>query len=77
MEDVFIFSQKQDARNLGNLLEPKKHIIAGVMEMEGKNKLIWITDHNLSDDEHQIDELLDFINESLSLFTEDFQEEWL
>jgi len=77
MEDVFIFTQKQDAQHLGNLLEPKKHIIAGVMDMEGKNKLIWIADHNLSVEERKIDGLLDFINESLSLFTEDFQEEWL
>mgnify|MGYP003155366633 CR=1 FL=1 len=77
LEDVFIFTNEQDAQDLANLLSPKDTIIAGVMEMEQKSKLIWVCEHTLDTEKVSLASMLDMIHDSLNTFNEDFQSEWL
>jgi hypothetical protein len=76
MDDVFIFTNKKDAEDLALLVQPKDYVLAGVMNMESTSKLVWIAEHNLGEGA-DVEKILDFVNESLSHFTETFQDEWI
>jgi len=76
MEDLFIFTKKQDAQDLALLLQPKPYILAAVMNIETENKLIWVVEHNVEDYLNSF-EVLEFVHESLSIYSEDFQDEWI
>ena len=77
VEDVFIFTNKQDAQDLSELLKPKDTILAGVMDVENEHKLVWICDHTLDEEEVTLSEMLELIQDSIKTFTEEFRDKWI
>lgn len=74
--ETFILPKKEDLFELVKVLNPSQYVIVGVMEISKAKKMLWVEDYDVAGSDVNLDDLFDFIYDSLNYYSEDFQSEW-
>ncbi len=74
--ETFIMTKKEDIFDLVKSLNPTQYVIVGVMEISKSKKMVWVEDYDVAGRNVSLDDLFDYIYDSINYYSEDFQAEW-
>ena len=74
--ETFILTKKEELFDLVKFLNPEQYVIVGVMEISKSQKMVWVEDYDVGGRDVSLDDLFDFIYDSINYYSEDFQSEW-
>jgi len=74
--ESFILTKKEDIFDLVKALKPHQYVIAGVMQVSKSQKMVWVEDYDVAGRDINLEDLFDFIYDSLNYFDDEFQSEW-
>lgn len=74
--ESFILTQKEDIFDLVKALNPRQYVIAGVMQVSKSQKMVWVEDYDVAGSDVELEDLFDFVFDSINYFDDEFQSEW-
>ena len=74
--ETFIMTKKEDIFDLVKSLNPTQYVIVGVMEISKSKKMVWVEDYDVAGRNLSLDDLFDYVYDSINYYSEDFQAEW-
>tara|TARA_R110002126_G_scaffold199770_2_gene347453 strand:+ start:127 stop:477 length:351 start_codon:yes stop_codon:yes gene_type:complete len=74
--ETFIMNKKEEIFDLVKVLNPEQYVIVGVMEISKSKKMVWVEDYDVAGRDVSLDDLFDYIYDSINYYSEDFQSKW-
>ena len=69
--ETFIMNKKEEIFDLVKVLNPEQYVIVGVMEISKSKKMVWVEDYDVAGRDVSLDDLFDYIYDSINYYSED------
>ena len=76
VSESFTVSKKEEGTNLVKLLNPPQYVLVAVMEISPTQKMLWVEDYAVGSSDILLDDLFDYIYDSINYYNEAFQKKW-
>jgi hypothetical protein len=76
VSESYTVSKKREGTDLVKLLNPAQYVLVAVMNITPTQKMLWVEDYGIGSSDILLDDLFDYVYDSINYYGEKFQNEW-